>query len=266
MRTILAFGVLLLLTLAACKNDSKSNNSNAEQTSATTLAGFWVPIDFCARAGKEGSVLKAMNNYNKPYSYALGFDSANPDSVSCFNGFEKWKMPVIYRKDTLEIPNVNGNLSIYLIYDPETNKDLTMFNGVHGRTEINRYTLSRTQSMNGYEAFLTALNNSMMGGNFQSAGKGGEQVRFTPDGTVKGLKDYDKYELCTGGDCVVMQDLDVITMKDSKKPGSDQMFGYRFSAKKDSLLIYNLINQNPQEKGNYAVGTVAHTLVKKAGK
>jgi hypothetical protein len=118
--------------------------------------------------------------------------------------------------------------------------------------------------MDGYSAFLIALNNSVMGGNFKSAS--GEQVRFAPDGTVKGLKGYDKYELCTGGDCVVMQNLDVITMKDSGKPDSQQMFGYRFSAAKDSLLIYNLINNNPAEKGNYSQGAVVHTLLKQGVK
>lgn len=264
MRNIFAFGILLLFAFSACKNDSSSAKSNADVTNATTLAGFWVPIDFCSRAGKDGSVLRAMNGSSKPYAYALGFDSAIPDSVTCYNGFEKWRMPVMYRKDTLEIPKANGDLSIFLVYDPETNKDLTMFNSTHGRTEINRFTLSKAQVMDGYSAFLLALNNSMMGGNFQSTGKDGAQVRFTPDGLVKGLKGFDRYELCTGGDCVLMQDLDVMTMQDSQKPGSEQMFGYQFSAKKDSLQIFNLINNNPAEKGNYSKGSVAYSFIKKA--
>lgn len=261
MRKFFASGVLVLLVLAACKNDHKSGGSSAEVTNAGTLAGYWVAVDFSARAAKEGSVLKAMNKYSKPYSYAFGFDSANPDSVSCYNGFENWKMPVVYRKDTIEIPKANGHLSVYLVYDPETNKDLTLFDGTNGKTEINRFTLSRAQVMNGYQAFMTALNSSMMKGNFQSTGKGAEQVRFMPSGKLDGMKGYDYYELCTGGDCVVMQDMDVIMLSNTKKPDSELMFGYRFSSKKDTLQIFNLINQNPAEKGAYVPGTVAHTLV-----
>lgn len=262
MHKIFTFGVLLLLTLAACKNDNKTDRSDAEVTNATTLAGFWVPIDFCTRAGQMGSVLKGMNSSNKPYSYALSFDAALPDSVTCYNGSEKWRMPVIYKKDTLEIPKAHGDLSIYLVYDPTTNKDLTMFDGTSGSTELNRFTLSRAQVMDGYSAFLMALNNSMMGGNFHSTGKGNEEVRFATDGSIKGMQDFDHYELCTGGDCVLMQDMDVITMVNSQKKDSRQMFGYRFGVKKDTLFLYNLVNEKPEEKAVYVPGTVAHTFVK----
>ena len=260
MRKFFAFGILALLVFAACKNDKKGGYS-AEITNATTLAGFWVPADFCARAAKEGSVLKVMNNYTRPYAYALGFDSAIPDSVTCFNGVEKWRMPVIFRKDTIEIPKADGKLSIFLVYDPETNKDLTMFDGTSGKTAINRFTLSKSQAMDGYTAFLLELNNLMMRGNFKSTSKGANEVRFEPGGRLRGIDGYDKYELCTGGDCVVMKDMDVITFSNSQKPDSETMFGFKFLGKRDTLQIYNLINQNPAEKGNYALGTIAHNLV-----
>lgn len=260
MRNFFAFGILVLLALAACKNE-KTGGFSSEKTNATSLSGFWVSADFCARAGKEGSVLKAMNNYNKPYAYAFGFDSSNPDSVSCFNGIEKWKMPVIYRKDTLEIPKADGRLSVYLVYDPETNKDLTLFDGTSGKTNINRYTLSKSQVVDGYTAFEMELNTMVMRGNFKSTSKNPYEVRFEPGGRLRGIDGYDKYKLCTGGDCVVMQDMDVVTFSSTEKPNSEKMFGYKFLGKRDTLQIFNLINQNPAEKANYVAGTVAHTLL-----
>ena len=42
---------------------------------------------------------------------------------------------------------------------------------------------------------------------------------------------------------MVMSDIDVITLNNSKKPD-------------------NLINQNPAEKGNYALGAVAQTYLR----
>ncbi len=262
MHKFFALGVFILIALSACKNDRKGSGNPLDQTNASTLSGFWIPIDFCTRAGKEGSVLKAMNTGNKPYAYALAFDGGNPDSVTCYNGFEKWRMKVDYRDDTLEIKKAHGDLSIYLVYDPKDNKDLLMFDGTNGSTELNRFILSKANVLNGYQAFLAALNKNIMNGSFRPIGKGAEEVRFGPEGTVKGLKDHDHYELCTGGDCMVMSDLDVITLSNTKKTGSEQMLGYRFSAKKDTLVFYNLINQNPAEKGSYAVGTIAQTYLK----
>lgn len=261
-----ALGAFILFALSACQQNGKGSGNPLDETNASTLAGFWIPIDFCTRSGKAGSVLKAMNNSNKPYAYALSFNASNPDSITCYNGIETWKMKADYRDDTLEIKNAHGNLSIYLVYDPKDNKDLTMFDGTSGNTNLNRYILSKAKVLNGYEAFLTALNNSMMSGSFRSAGKGGGEVRFGTDGTIKGNKDFDLYQLCTGGDCAVMSDMDVITLRNSKKAGSDQMFGYVFSTKKDTLTFYNLINQNPAEKGNYAVGSVAQTYLKTIAK
>ncbi len=259
---VFALGLLILMLLSACKQDGSTGTSDPNGTNATTLQGFWVPIDFCTRAYKEGSILKAMNNSSKPYSYALAFDSSNPDSVTCFNGTETWKLHVKYRKDTLELEKAHGDLSVYLVYDPKDNKDLTMFNGTSGKTEMNRFILSKAQVMNGYTAFQVALNNSMLFGSFEALGKGTDPVRFIPNGSITGLKDYDRFELCTGGDCVLMTDMDVITLGNSKKPDADQMYGYRFSEKKDTFFVYNLINQNPAEKGVYATGKVAHTFLR----
>lgn len=261
-----AFGAFILIALSACKQDGKSNGNPLDETNASTLSGYWVSVDFCSRAGKAGSILKTINGRNKPYAYALTFDGGNPDSVTCYNGFETWKMHVTYRKDTLEIKNAKGDRSIYLVYDPATNKDLTLFDGTSGSTQIDRFTLSKAKVKNGYSAFRTAINSSMMAGNFESTGKGAGPVRFGAEGNMTGYKDYDRYELCAGGDCFVLKDMDVISLRNSKKEDAEQMFGFRFSSKKDSLFLYNLINQNPEEKGAYVTGDIAQTFLRKNSK
>jgi len=141
-----------------------------------------------------------------------------------------------------------------------------MFDGTSGSTQIDRFTLSRAKVKNGYSAFQTAINTSMMAGNFESAGKGTVPARFAADGGMTGFKDFDRYELCTGGDCFVMDDMDVITLRNSKKEEAEKMFGFRFSSKKDSLFLYNLVNQNPEEKGAYVVGGIAQTFLRKNSK
>lgn len=105
MQKILILILFSIALLSACKQDSKTSATEQESQTASPqlLDGHWIAMDFCARANQYGSVLQAMNNAHKPYSYSLTFDRANPDSVGCFNGFETWKVPVKYNVDTLEL-------------------------------------------------------------------------------------------------------------------------------------------------------------------
>lgn len=269
MNKILLLTGLLCLTLAACKQDPK----NPAATSATqstagieNLAGHWVAIDFCGRAGQYGSVLAAMNNANLPYAYGLTFDPAKPDSVWCFNGMEQYALPIAIRVDTVEIKGARPGKSIFLIYDSQGAKNIAMFDGTLGKTQLNAFLHSKAGASDGYKAFLLALNHQLFNGKFTPLRKGSASgdVLFTPGGWLQNFKEYDRYEVCTAGDCFVTGDeIDVITLSNSKQANSDKMFGFRYSAQNDTLSLYNLINQNPEEKGAYKVGGVAYRFLRK---
>ena len=130
---------------------------------------------------------------------------------------------------------------------------------------MDRFVKSRANARDGYMAFLVALNHNVFGGTLTPLGKGASaQVMFTPGGFIQGMSDYDRYELCTAGDCFVAGDrVDVVTFSKSKKEGSAKMFGFKYSAQNDTLTIYNLLNKNPKEKGAYAVGGVAYRFLRK---
>ncbi len=270
MKKILYLVAFSTLAFAACKQDSKSGSTaEAENLHASPkqLSGFWIAMDFCARANQYGSVLQAMNNGHVPYAYAITFETANPDSCICFNGFETWSLPVKYNVDTVELVGAKQGKSVFLVYNSQTQgeRDITMFDVTSGTALMDKFIKSKAGAKDGGKAFLIALNHNVLDGFFSLQGKGaGSDVQFTPGGFITGLKDYDRYELCLAGDCFVTGDaIDVITLSNSRKENSEKMFGYRFDGQNEALVFYNLINKNPNEKAAYTIGNEAYKFVRK---
>jgi len=266
------FANLLIFTLLACKQDPKtsqgapSNIQAGELANPTVLAGHWIAIDFCAFANQYGSVLEAMNTGHLPYAYAISFNPVRPDSALCYNAIESWMLPVKFKADTLELVGARAGKSVFLIYHSASDKNITMIDPTGGRVYMDKFIKSKAGTEDGYTAFTTALNHNVLNGVFTPIGKGaGTQIMFTPGGFLQGLKEYDRYSLCTGGDCFVAgQEIDVITLFDSKdKAKTSKFYGYRYSAQNDTLTIFNLVNSNPEQKGAYKVTTPAFRFSRK---
>jgi hypothetical protein len=272
MQKLLFLPFLLCLFFVACKQDSKTSDTPTVSRTANPnlLGGFWVAIDFCSRANQYGSVLQAMNNSHAPYAYALTFNPGQPDSVTCYNGFESWNLPVKYNADTLELVGARPGKSVFLIYNSqlERDNDITMFDATTGRVQMDRFIKSNAGTVDALMAFRVALNHNIFGGLFTPLAKGATgDVQFTPGGFIMGAKDYDRYEVCVAGDCFVAgQDIDVVTLSNSKIENSGKPYGYRFSAQNDTLTFFNLLNKNPDEKGTYVVGAPAYKFLRKTTK
>lgn len=274
MNKVLLFANLLIITLLSCKQDPKTATSNGapahiqpgDQANPTVLAGHWIAMDFCAFANQYGSVLQAMNNAHVPYAYAISFNPAYPDSAFCYNAIENWTLPIRYKADTLELVGARQGKSIFLIYHSNMEKDITMIDPTGDRVQMDRFIKSKAGTPDGYSAFVTALNHNLFNGEFIPIGKGaGEKVMFTPGGFLQGIKGYDRFEVCTGGDCFVAgQDIDVVTLYDVKdKPKTAKMFGYKYNGQNDTLTMFNLTNSNPAEKGAYKVAAPAYKFSRK---
>jgi hypothetical protein len=263
------FFSIVILTAISCKQDQKnidpnrpSNFQAGDPASPEVLAGHWINLDFCARVGQYGSVLQTMNNSHVPYAYAFTFNPGVPDSVTCYNAFESWNLGVKYKKDTLELLKAVKDKSVFLMYNSQGDKDMTMFNSTAGRTQMDNFIKSKAGTKDGYLAFTTALNHHLFQGTFTPVGKAaGSKVSFTPGGFLVGVNGFDRFEACIGGDCFLAgQDIDVVTFYDSKKgkEASMKFFGYRYNGGNDTLSIYNLVNSNPAEKGAYKMGSLAY--------
>ncbi len=260
----------LLATLFACKQDTSNTNKTVTETlesNPNLLGGNWIALDFCSRAAQYGSVLQAENNAHRPYAFALTFNPAQPDSVLCFNGFEEWKLPAKVTQDTVEVQGASQGKSIFLIYDSQSKKHFTMFDGTSGqKTQTDRFLKSTVNSRNGYEAFATALNHHLFRGSFSPvAAKGADQkIVFFPEGVIRGWPEYDHYSVCTGGDCFVMgNEMDVITLSKTANATPEKMFGFKYSNQNDTLSIFHLADATPGEKGGYAVKRIAYRFLRK---
>lgn len=264
--TILLPGALALLFIA-CKSDPKSGDQSGTQNDTRSmLAGHWIAMDFCSRANQYGSVLQAMTNGHVPYAYGISFDPNNPDSAICYNGMERWTLPVKINADTIEMVGARPGKSVFLIYHSQGKKDMSMFDGTTGTVQLDNFIKSKANARDGITAFAVALNHHLFSGVFGELGKAAAkpEIQFTPGGFILNWKPFDRYEVCTAGDCFVMDnDMDIITMSKSTEKDSDVMFGFRYSAQNDTLTIYNLVNAKPDEKGMYETKGVAYRFFRK---
>ena len=267
MKNAFFFATLLALLAVSCKQDPKSANSAESETpyaNVKQLAGHWIPIDFCGRASDYGSVLSAMNNGVLPYAYSMTFDPAYPDSVTCYNGTEIWKLAVVYKVDTLELKEARPGKSVYLVYDSQVNQGITMFDGTQGSTQMSNFIKSKAGTKDGFLAFQVALNHNLFSGVFSLPGKGTDNIQFTPGGFITGWPEYDRYEVCTAGDCFIMGDkMDIITLSNSKKENSKKIYGFQYDVQLTTLNIYNLIAPKVAGEGAYTQGNVAFKLARK---
>lgn len=266
------FANLLIFTLLSCKQDPKIATQNGspltnqagEQANPMVLAGNWIAMDFCARANQYGSVLQTMNNSHTPYAYAISFNPAKPDSALCYNAVEFWMVPLRYKADTLELVGARAGKSIFLIYHSNINKEITMIDPTGERVRMDRFIKSKAEVPEAYTAFTTALNHNILTGTFTPLGKGASSapVRFNPNGFMEGFKEFDRYVICTGGDCLVAgQAIDVITFYNKKF--EPKQFGFRYNGQNDTLTLFNLINSKPDEKGSSTVGAPAFKFSRK---
>ncbi len=260
---------LLAVFLSACKQDAPKNNSSNDALSAnpTLLGGNWIALDFCSRVAEYGSVLQAEYNSHRPYAVALSFNPARLDSVECFNGMEAWKLPIKITQDTVELQGAVQGKSIFLVYDEHTKKHFTMFDAVSGGSvQMDKFLRSTVNSRNGYEAFTTALNHHLFRGSFTPvAAKGAaEKIVFYPEGIIKGWPEYDRYTVCTRGDCFVMgNELDIITLSNSAKKDSEKTFGFKYNGQNDTLALMTLVDATPGEKGGYTTKGMAYRFARK---
>ncbi len=96
-------------------------------------------------------------------------------------------------------------------------------------------------------------------------GKGGKSnIQFTPGGFIMNWEPFDRYEVCTNGDCFMAgNEIDVMTVSKSTVENSEKYYGFRYSALNDTLTLYNLATTNPDEKGTYQPKGIAYQFFRK---
>jgi hypothetical protein len=169
--------------------------------------------------------------------------------------------------DTVELKDARPGKSIFLVFDSKGDRSITMFDGTTGSTQLDKFQKSKASTPDAYGAFITALNHQLFGGTMAPVGKNAKvanDVQFKSGGFLEGLKEFDRYEVCTAGDCFVTgSTLDVISLSNSKNKDEFKLFGFKYSKQNDTLTLFNLINNKPDEKGAFTVGTPAYKFSRK---
>lgn len=260
-RTLFFSLVFVVSLFTACKSDPKNNTNKNNSSTVQSLAGAWISEDFLGFAMKYRSVIEARNNGRAPFAYALTFDILRPNQVICHNGFETIPLNINIVSDTIEMKNAVQGKSIFLVYESQSSKKLAMYDASKGSVEIS-YFIKAPASADAiaYQAFLAKLNKAIIAGNYKLAkGKNQVPVSFNEDGSIAGLE-YNKYELCTNGDCFVTGTaIDVVSLY-KENDTNPVFFGYRVSPGKETVTLYELKNEKPEEKGAYTVGAPVYTL------
>lgn len=259
---------LLLLWFTSCKNDAPSDNKPAAtatpELTAKYLEGNWIANGFVAKIAAMGSVVKQLGNEGAPYAFAFTFTPVKKDSVICYNHMKMWTLPYQITSDSTVEATLEDGKKIYMQFDLKA-KNMSLFDGTSGKMRIDYFTQTREKMVNGYQAFATALNHNLLSGAFllPGANKTATTVGFLPTGAVRGLGNYDIFQVCPGGDCLVAGDqIDALFLANSKNPKESGWFGFRYSVQLDTLTIYSLKNERPNEKAGFTVQKPAFMLLK----
>lgn len=106
-----------------------------------------------------------------------------------------------------------------------------------------------------------------MNGTYTSAGKSKGTVQFLSTGEVTGLEGYDRFEVCTGGDCFVAgQESDVLILSNSKTKDAPKYAGFKFTPNRTALTLYELTPGSSDQKGTAQKGAVLYTFTRSAAR
>lgn len=206
MNKYILFLSLLTIGLSACQSDEIADKGGekakpasrkaSKSTSTAKYRGHWIDKDFVESMEKNRSVtaVAAM-----PSIIELTFPATLGDSVTLVSGTKT-------RKTLFDSPE-NDVFTFdegKLVYDNLGNVEKLTFTDKAGKT----HTLVRAGNdevgADG-KAIQAIVNKHTLVGDYfmldKKGKKGDDFIIFKPDGGIIGLPDFNKYEVCVGGDC-----------------------------------------------------------------
>jgi hypothetical protein len=193
------------------------------------------------------------------YCYELNFISK--DSVDILYGFEQSRLA--YKKDGKKYLLVHALQDKDMPFTVNENKTITLvdsaWNGATRNSTFKESTLETEQKWD----FENHLNQQMIAGEyalFKGNKQSDQKVTFNADGSVAGLENFKRYNLCYSGDCVgeIYPISNSITFSNEKK----EIFTYAFKMDKTrkNLNIYLIEGPVKDIKGERAIKGLAFDL------
>ncbi|MEO6686813.1 MAG: hypothetical protein ABIN24_12655 [Dyadobacter sp.] len=241
-------GILLsFVFLTSCTKENES--------SYTGLSGKFVNETFLKQAADSIPGLIPV------YCYELNFSSK--DSVDILYGFEQSRLA--YKKDGKKYLLVHALQEKDMSFTVNADKTITLvdsaWNGVTHNSTFKESTLATEQKWD----FENHLNQQMIAGEyflFKGEKQSEQKVNLNVDGSVTGLENFKRYNLCYSGDCVgeIYPISNSITFSNDKK----EVFTYAFKTDKTEkkLSIYQIEGPVKDIKGERAIKELAFDLRK----
>ena len=193
------------------------------------------------------------------YCYELNF--TGNDSVDILYGFEQASLA--YKKDGKKYLLIHAlqdkDMSFTLTNDSTLTLVDSTWNGVTRNSTFKKSNRTTAQTWD-FEAFL---NDRMIAGEYdlyKENKPSGQKVVFDADGSVTGLENFDRYNICYSGDCVgeIYPVSNSITFSNGKK----EVFTYAFKKDKakKTVSIFQIEGPVRDIKGERAIKELAFDL------
>ncbi|GLU55589.1 hypothetical protein [Dyadobacter frigoris] len=236
---------LSFVSLTSCNKENES--------SYTGLSGKFVNETFLKQT------TDSIPGLIPVYCYELNFTSK--DSVDILYGFEQSRLA--YKKDGKKYLLVHALQEKDMSFTVNEDKTITLvdsaWNGVTRNSTFKESTLSTKQKWD----FENHLNQQLIAGEyslFKENKQSGQKVNFNADGSVTGLENFKRYNLCYSGDCVgeIYPISNSITFSNEKK----EVFTYAFKTDitRKKLDIYQIEGAVKDIKGERAIKELAFDL------
>lgn len=182
----------LSLFLFSCGNNK--NAAKDAQSADSKISGSYVNITFL------NNITDHLPQEIPLYCLELNFFS--DDSVYVFNGFEGYKLAYKKQGDAYVLIDASfkGDMAFKIQDSTLILKD-TAWTGITGFSEFKKIP-DVGEEIYGFERYL---NEQIIAGDYLLLTTGettGPKVSFMAEGSVNGFSDYNKYEVCYGGDCI----------------------------------------------------------------
>ena len=237
----------------------KSTQKETKTVQKQQLWGHWVCVDYIELV-KARKTIRSLTN--RPVFLEVVFNPAYGDSALLVTGYNKILTP--YKRigtDSILIKNKRTQTNLVL-FASNGLQSLELKDSLVGEKDksLHSWVFKKTSGIKKQKKsdLSKHINNSILSGTYTNAAN--QTINFIENGTINGWKLFNKYEVCTGGDCFMLthSSLDIITLrqKDIKKQ-------YAFWQKSnDSLYLYHLEKINDDFFYNYQPKEVAFAFKK----
>lgn len=248
MRTLILLLPVFIISTFSCKNEATQN-----QSANCVLSGRYfnrTVLDQCP---------EKMPSDIPHYALELAFFVK--DSVDIFNGFEKYRLPVVARSNC-QYSIVNATQFGDMLFEIKGDTILllqdTAWTTISGASTFGR---AHADSRKNWD-FDNYFNDCLIAGTYSMKDSLGKTslVYFLPNGQVSGISPFLSYKLCYAGDCLEETETPARIIEFTTDKGLNELFAIRMPAGKSLVQFFSIGDPVSDIKGQRKIGEPAFEI------